>query len=383
MFQRAPLLRGILLASFCFSSDLALAAPGDHPANTSKDKEEQLQLKISEQYVLPSDGVRSYSEGTRGVVDVRLTRTGDQFVLVGQNVGTTTLLFIMEDGSERHFRIEVIDANVKPLAAGALEVLREDNIRLDFYFVQLNRSNNHQIGVGYPGSISGGSMEASFDFLTQRFESATAIVQDQALLRLDFAQSAGWAKLMRKAAVVTENGKKAEFSGGGEVNIPVQGSLTTGIHKIDFGSTIVVLPRYDSESGRIQLELNAEVSDLTDDQGSGAPGRVTSSLATIVNLELGQTIVLAGLTSESKFKSHTGVPGLSQIPIIGFLFGSEKMTAQETDNVIFIVPTVIDASTRGDRQRVKEALELFQDFSGDKEDTTALESTWRHHEFDR
>lgn len=366
----------VLLVPLVSGLQPAVADSEEPAVNNSREKEERIQLSLSEQHVLPSSGVRSYSEGTRGVVDVRLTRKGDQFVLVGQRVGETTLLFIMEDGSERHFRIEVRDPSQKKRKPEELKVLRQDNIRLDFYFVQLIRSNNHQIGLGYPGSVSSGTLDASFDFLSQRFESATAVVEDQALLRLDMAQSAGWAKLMRKAAVITENGKKAEFSGGGEVNIPVQGSLTTGIHKIEFGSSIVVQPRYDSQSGRIQIELTAEVSDLTDDRGSGAPGRVTSTLSTIVNLELGQTVVLAGLTAESKLKSHTGVPGLSQIPIVGFLFGSEKLSQQESDNVVFIVPTVIDATTKDDREQVREAFELFRRFDGKRRDRESLQGTW-------
>lgn len=351
------------------------------PENTSMGTEaesavEQIRLAVGEQFVLSADGVRSYSEGTRGVVDVRLTQKGDQFVLVGQERGTTTLLLIMLDGKERHLAISVEDPQAEAKVQSGPEVEKQDNVRLDFYFVQLDRANSHQMGVGYPGSVSGGSLNAEFDFMSQSFQSATAVVQDQALLRLDMAQASGWAKLMRKAAVITENGKRAEFEGGGEVNIPVQGSLTTGIHSIDFGSRIEVLPRYDSRSGRLQIELAADVSDLTDDRGSGAPGRVTASLSTIVNLELGQAVVLAGLTSESKMKSKTGVPFLSQIPILGALFGSQRMQHQAVDNVIFIVPTVIEATTRDAREDIALALQAYQDYSGGASDRKKVQSTW-------
>src|SRR5690606_11721650 len=105
-----------------------------------------------EQKVLSATGVRSYSEGKRGIVDVRLTQKGDQFVLVGQTEGETTLLLIMLDGSERHIRIQVGDPKRSSSTSGQ-EVRQEDNIRLDFYFVQLDRSNQHQLGVGYPGSV--------------------------------------------------------------------------------------------------------------------------------------------------------------------------------------------------------------------------------------
>jgi pilus assembly protein CpaC len=337
-------------------------------------------LRMAQQQVISAEGVRSYSEGVRGIVDVRLTRAGDQFVLVGQRQGSTTLLLIMEDGSQNHLVIDVTDAAGNFAHQGKQTVAEEDNIRLDFYFVQLNRSDNLQVGLGYPQSITMGTFQAGFDFLTQRFESATAVVQDQALLRLDMAQSGGWAKIMRKAAVITENWQQTTFSGGGEVNIPVTTSMATGIHAIEYGSVIEVLPRYDSESGRIQISLKADVSDLTEDRGSGAPGRVTSTLNTVVNLELGQAVVLAGLSSESRMESHGGVPVLSQIPILGWLFGSDRRSNQSFDNVIFIIPTVVDATTRDARERIQKAFSVYQDYHGKKKDREKLSENWQKNE---
>lgn len=371
----ACLVWGVCSSSWAQSPERAPDSPGSANRDTGSGVEEVI-LEIGQQHVLSANGVRSYSEGTRGIVDVRLTRKGDQFVLVGLQSGVTTLLLMMLDGSERHLRITVPDPEGKKRATGELSVEKMENIRLDFYFVQLDRATQRQIGMGYPGSVDLGSASASFDFLTQSFQSATAVVEDQALLRLDMAQTSGWAKLMRKAAVIAENGQRAEFSGGGEVNIPVQGSLTTGIHTISFGSTIEILPRYDAVTGRLEIELVADVSDLTDDRGSGAPGRVTSSIATVVNLKVGQALVLAGLTSETKLKSNTGLPFLSQVPILGLLFGSERMVEQNADNVIFIVPTVVDATSTDARRQVKAALDAFRSYRGKSKELEIIRSTW-------
>ena len=145
----------------------------------------------------------------------------------------------------------------------------------------------------------------------------------------------------------------------------MQGSLTTGIHRIEFGSTIGVQPRYDSESGRLELEIHADVSDLADDRGTGTPGRLTSTLDTLVNLELGQSLMLAGLTAKSQSRSHAGLPVLSQIPILGALFGTHSEIAQETEDVVFIVPSVIDAVSLDARGRIREALDAYDDYTGD------------------
>jgi pilus assembly protein CpaC len=339
-----------------------------------------IDLNLGEQQVIPSEGVRSYSEGTPGIVDVRLTKDASQFVLVGMRPGTTTLLFIMLDGSQRHYRITVKDPNAKllrdkPLPANEPpnRVTAEDNIRLDFYFVQLSKAYQHQIGIGWPGAIGGGHLNTSFNLMSGSFTEATAVVTDQVLPRLDVAQSAGWAKLMRQAAVITANGKDADYSGGGEVNIAIQGALTAEIRQIKYGSTIKVLPRYDRETGRIELTIRAEVSDLTDSSGSAIPGRVTSNLDTVVNLELGQSLALAGLTARSQSHTQTGLPGLSQIPILGVFFGSNAVRDQEVENVVFIVPTVVDAVSLQARARIREAMLIYEKYSGDLDEVQFIE----------
>jgi pilus assembly protein CpaC len=342
------------------------AAPGVPSGDT-------LRLEVGTQQVLPADNVRSYSEGVQGVIDVRLTGDAKSFVIVALRPGQTTLLFIMMDGSERLYKISVFDPNAAKPSAGTEkrvgppreQVLTRDNIRLDFYFVQFDKSYSHQLGVNWATRYGGGSLSVFYNLQSGSFENATATIQDQALPALDLAQATGWAKLQRHATLITANGTKATFAGGGEINIPVQGSLSTGIHKIEFGSTIGVQPRYDSESGRLELEIHADVSDLADDRGTGTPGRLTSTLDTLVNLELGQSLMLAGLVANSQTRGHSGLPVLSQIPILGALFGTHSEAEQETEDVVFIVPSVLDAVSMDGRARIREALDAYDEYTGD------------------
>jgi pilus assembly protein CpaC len=230
--------------------------------------------------------------------------------------------------------------------------------------VQLNKNYGHQLGLGFPGSVAP-TASFAYDLKAGSLESATAVIQSQALPRLDMAQASGWAKVMRQAAVVTANGEKASFSGGGEVNVPIQSALTSGVQKISFGSVVEVAPLYDSKSGRVELRLHADISELESDRGTGIPGRVTAQLDTIVNLELGQSLVLAGLTAKSERSSKSGIPGLSQIPILGVLFGSHSHTEDESENVILIVPSVVDSVSMQDRARLSDALRHYTEYSGD------------------
>jgi pilus assembly protein CpaC len=375
MFARAS--ATALVLSIAFGSPLAAAQGGTptgpgRPGSARSVKLEEIALQLGEQKVIPSDGVQSYSEAVRGVVDVRLTKDASQFIVVALARGTTTLLFLMTDGTEQHYRITVTDPNRPDRgahAAGTVEA--RDNIRLDFYFVQLNKNYGHQLGIGYPASVAP-TFSGSFNVKAGELDSATAVIASQALPRLDMAQSSGWAKVMRQAAVVTANGEKASFSGGGEVNIPTQSALASGVQKISFGSQIQVEPVYDASSGRVELRLHADISELESDHGTGIPGRTTAALDTVVNLELGQSLVLGGLTAKSQRSSKTGLPVLSQIPFLGALFGSHGHTEDETENVILIVPSVVDAISMQDRARIKAALEQYAAYSGDIDEVSLV-----------
>jgi len=96
---------------------------------------------------------------------------------------------------------------------------------------------------------------------------------------------------------------------------------------------------------------------------------IASVLDSLVNLELGQSLVIAGLTARSESESHDGLPGLSQIPIIGGLFGTHSDRSTRSENLIFIVPTVVDAVSLHAREQVGEALALFDEYDGDLDDT--------------
>lgn len=362
-----------LLRRIVVGVTVAFAAHSAAQAQSAADRQ-TLSLLVGEQRVIPSAGVSGYSEGTHGVVDVRLTKDAASFILVGQREGRTSLLLVMDDGSERVLDIEVRGPNApRPGDRPETEVTARDNIRLDFYFVQVSRDSRRKLGIAWPGSIGGGTLSASYDLVGGSVTDASAVVADQALPRLDMAQAEGWAKVMRQAAFVTANGSEAKVTGGGELNVPIEGGLGGSLARITFGTQIEVLPRYDRESGRLELTIRADVSDLTGDGGTGVPGRTTSTLHSVVNLELGQSVVLAGLRAQSESVTHAGLPWLSQIPLLGGLFGSHSRRADTSEQLVLIVPSVVEAVSLKARADIEEAMRVFDAYAGDLERTSLTE----------
>ncbi len=324
-------------------------------AEASSVKKEKLQLFVGDKWVISSKGVEQFAVATEGVVDMDIPPKATDFLVRALAPGSTTIVLFMSDGSQVKYAVTV----------NPMRVSERDNIRLDFYFVEFSRDMGRRVGIGWPGSV----VATTTVGITQSIRpsapaTATASIASEVLPRLDLAQDSGWARVLREASVIVANGEKSTFEGGGELNFRVEGSNSSSIQQIQFGSRISVEPRYDSTTGRIDLKLDALISELTDVNAEGLPGRTFTNLSTLVNLELGQSVVLAGIHAKSTGRGSEGLPVLSQIPVLGYLFGSHTYRESESESLIFIVPSVIQAVDSSRRDQVLAAQKAFRKFEG-------------------
>ncbi|HYP74646.1 MAG TPA: pilus assembly protein N-terminal domain-containing protein [Polyangiaceae bacterium] len=392
---------------------------------------QDINLAVGEARTISARDVKNYSEGVAGIVDVKLTSDASQFVLVGRKPGSTTLLLIKNDNAQSALNINVfarppavVEKELSSLLAGLnvqarrigsqivldgavasesdlrrvehIAALYEGQvtslvqlgqsgatpisngqerflIRIDFYFVQYDKNSSYGVGIGWPDSIGAtATADFAYDFMSKSVRSATATLTGQPLPRLDIASRRGWAKVLKQATVITNNDAEANFSNGGEQNFPVNTGLTIGVQRIGFGTDVTVSPHYNPETHELALKLAADVSDLTAAvSGTVLPGRTTSKLTTNISLKLGQSLVLSGIRTQSLTHSVSGIPGLSEIPLIGLLFGSHSQSKLETEGAIFVVPSVIQTVPSDASELVTIALQKFKDYSGDVETVNA------------
>jgi pilus assembly protein CpaC len=252
------------------------------------------------------------------------------------------------------------------VVVGSVGIEHLVNVRIDFYFVQLNKSSSYLVGLEWPGRIgTGASLAASYDFVANA-TAARAGIANQPLPILDIATTRGWAKVLKQSTVITVSGTEATFENGGEQNFPVAAGLTGAIHKIPFGTNVTVLPRYDFQTHDLEVKVNADVSDLTaPGAATSLPGRQTAKISTLVHLKLGQAIVLSGIRTRSQTHTVTGLPGLSDIPVLGLLFGGHRDEKSEIEGAVYIVPSIIESTPRSSFDMVATALARYEQYSGD------------------
>jgi pilus assembly protein CpaC len=385
------------------------------------DRTETLDLAVGENRTVSAADVVNYSEGVPGVAEVKLTTDGSQFVITGLRAGSTTLLLIFRDGSHRSWTISVfarspndverelvqllegtigvhlrrvgsrffIEGGVSTeadqkrfqhialLYPGQVESLvemgsvaqdRQLNVRIDFFFAQFDRNSGYSVGLSWPAAVGGPAVFASqltYDFVAGATTSATASVVNQPLPFLDLAAHRGWAKVLRQATIITGNGSEARFANGGEQNFAITNNLTANIRPIEFGLHLSVLPRFDPTSRDMEVKVSADVDDLTPPGAATTlPGRSSSKLETIVHLKLGQSIVLSGISTRSQRHAIAGLPLLSDIPVLGILFGSHQREEADTEGAIFIIPSVVDSLPAATASLIDDALQKYERYAG-------------------
>ena len=150
--------------------------------------------------------------------------------------------------------------------------------------------------------------------------------------------------------LTAQSGESASFLAGGEFPIPVgqqNGQITIDFKQ--YGVALAFVPTVLS-GGHISLRVRPEVSELSS-QGAvqltagnatlQIPALTVRRADTTVELGSGQSFAIAGLMQSSRAHTMGGVPGLSEVPVIGALLRSDSFNRNESELVIVVTPYIV------------------------------------------
>jgi general secretion pathway protein D len=109
------------------------------------------------------------------------------------------------------------------------------------------------------------------------------------------------------------------------------------------GLNLAIRPTINAQ-GLVVMEISQSISNTVEGGSDvqGAPLFFERAVSTEVVARSGQSILLAGLISESKNDTSSKVPGIGDVPGLGWLFKSENKTREKTELVVLITPRVIE-----------------------------------------
>jgi pilus assembly protein CpaC len=157
--------------------------------------------------------------------------------------------------------------------------------------------------------------------------------------------------ILAEPNLTAQSGEVASFLAGGEFPVPVgarDGSIT--IEFKPFGVSLAFVPVVLGED-RLTLRVRPEVSELSDQGAINLPTLVGTlripalsvrRAETTVELGSGQSFAIAGLLQRNTAQIQEGVNGLTDLPVLGALFRSERFQRRETELVIIVTPYLVE-----------------------------------------
>jgi pilus assembly protein CpaC len=158
-------------------------------------------------------------------------------------------------------------------------------------------------------------------------------------------------EMLAEPTVPAINGKAASFVAGGEFPFPIVqpgsngGSSAISISWREYGIRLNFLPLI-TPRGTIRLHVSPEVSSLDYTHsvsvgGTTIPALSTRKVDTEIEVDSGQSFVIAGLLDKQTSESLSKVPGIGDIPLLGKLFQSKTITRNNSELLVIVTPEIV------------------------------------------
>jgi general secretion pathway protein D len=106
------------------------------------------------------------------------------------------------------------------------------------------------------------------------------------------------------------------------------------------GVNIDIIPRTHHDAD-VTLQLNIAVTAVSGTGFGGLPTLANREIKNQIRLRDGETSLLAGLIRDDERRSLDGIPGLSDIPLVGKMFAHSQKTSTQTDIVLMLTPHIV------------------------------------------
>jgi pilus assembly protein CpaC len=252
-----------------------------------------------------------------------------------------------------------------------------DQVMLRVTVAEVARSIIKQLGIDLSGSLNYGTAVVNFNnsnpftvtgqplvgtnAITTSFGSIPSV---QATIRA--MESAGVVRTLAEPNLTAISGESATFIAGGEFPIPTGvtcqttatgavGQCAPSVSFKKFGISLNFTPIVLTE-GRISLRVMTEVSEVSNDNsinvtGLTVPSVKTRRAETTLEVPSGGSMAMAGLIQDQTKQAINGLPGLSQLPVLGTLFRSRDYINNQTELMVLVTPYVVRAVAQKDLSR--------------------------------
>jgi general secretion pathway protein D len=253
---------------------------------------------------------------------------------------------------------------------------------IDFALMEVSRDKAHTLGISPPTSasvqlqsnINTSSSNSSSNSSTSTSSSSSTTSSGNGLSLNSFANlnatnfaatissanatallTDNSTKIIQNPQIRSLNGQKASLKIGERVptatgsfqsgisGLSVSGLVNTQFQYIDVGVNIDITPHIHRD-GDITLKITLDVSSVINQQPIGGINEPVIGQRKVeheIRLKDGEVSLLGGMLEQQDTQSLTGIPGLSQIPILKYLFGQKNTAVMDNEIVFAVIPHIV------------------------------------------
>lgn len=226
--------------------------------------------------------------------------------------------------------------------------LAEPEVMLDVEVMEVSSNRLLQLGLSWPTTVSYGLPGAAGPLTELNAGDARAYVANPlAVARINGSLDS--ANLLARPKIRARNREKAKVQIGEKLPVftttaTANVGVSSSVSYLDVGLKLEVEPQVQLDSDiviKVALEVSSVISPVTGPDGSTAYRVGTRQTTTSLRLKDGETQILAGLINDNDRRNAAGIPGLSELPVLGSLFGVRSDTRDKQEIVLLITPRII------------------------------------------
>ncbi|GIX46327.1 MAG: hypothetical protein KatS3mg131_0538 [Candidatus Tectimicrobiota bacterium] len=161
-------------------------------------------------------------------------------------------------------------------------------------------------------------------------------------IQLSALEASGQGKVISNPKIATLDNTEALIQSGLRIPFETVSAEGTQTQFVDASISLKVTPHVTPD-GYISMKITATKNepDFSRTSAQGAPTIITREATTEMLVRDGDTVVIGGLFRRTVQAERSGVPGLSKVPVLGWLFQTTRQSEENDELLIFITPRII------------------------------------------
>ena len=226
--------------------------------------------------------------------------------------------------------------------------------RVDVEIIEAASEDLDTYGVDWANAYGGATISMTFRELDRAYDPTKGMLENLLGIRpmtrssLQFSLyvralvAEGKASVLARPSITVLENRTARVTTGDRYSLTIEqnGSSWQQTAYVDSGISLEVTARLDPE-GDIVAVLSPRANSIVGFTANGSPIIGTREVKTTVRLRNGETTTIGGLIREDVTESVSGLPILSEIPLIGKLFSTTRKQEKKTELIMLITISIL------------------------------------------